>query len=44
MSRSSVWRAAALSIIVVPVAWPPPAEARVTSVTINCTLSLAPSL
>jgi len=44
MSRSTVWRAAALSIIVVPVAWTPPAEARVTSISINCTLSQAPSL
>ena len=44
MSIRAAWRAAALAIIVAPVAWTPPAEARVTSITINCTLSLAPSL
>jgi hypothetical protein len=35
MSRSTVWRAAALSIIVAPLAWTPPVEARVTSITIQ---------
>jgi hypothetical protein len=36
--------ALALSTLLVPVLWSPPAEARITSITINCAISLAPSL